>query len=255
MDMSISEKSVTSKTITQETGDLYTDGFSEGFMAQNANFLQNDSWLGEEITIKGSNGKRNRKGEGVLEDIGDIDFLCRTKSEVRVQGLFPAAARCDIDSISTIPAGWDLYIEVTSMSGKLANEQGKLRTSKVAKKLAFYETIFDCHGNEGFSNQLPVGVQINKVEKVVFFVYNGADFVDLKNSFKSDKFQAVVVHLPMKFCVSWRKDVELKADEKKIQDMKRALQEKEDALEEARQEIINLRNRLSSLSEIPNEIQ
>jgi Skp family chaperone for outer membrane proteins len=111
-------------------------------------------------------------------------------------------------------------------------------------------------------------------------VYNGADFVDTKNNFKSDIFQAVVVHLPMKFCVSWRKDVELKASEKKIQDMKReedaleearqymkrALQEKEEALEEAlqdmkralqekeeaHQEIINLRNRLS---EIPNEIQ
>ena len=85
--------------------------------------------------------------------------------------------------------------------------------------------------------------------------------MDLKNNFKSDKFQAVVVHLPMKFCVSCRKDVERKADEKKIQDMNRALQEKEDALEEARQEIINLRqeainlrNRLSSLSEIPNKI-
>jgi hypothetical protein len=190
--------------------------------------------------------------------MGEIGFLCRTKSEVRVQELFPAAARCDIDSISTIPAGWDLYIEVTSMSGKLAllNEP-----SKVAKKLAFYETIFDCNCDNGFSNQLPVGVQINKVEKVVFFVYNGADFVYLKNNFKSDKFQAVVVHLPMKFCVSWRKDVELKATEKKIQDMKRekeearqALQEKEDALEEARQEIIKLRNRLS-LSEIPNESQ
>jgi Skp family chaperone for outer membrane proteins len=259
-------------------------------MAQNVNFLQNNSWLGEEMLIKRSNGKRNRKGEDVLEDLGDIDFLCRTKSEVRVQELFPAAARCDIDSISTIPAGWDLYIEVTSMSGKLAlfNEP-----SKVAKKLAFYETIFDCNGDKGFSNQLPVGVQINKVEKVVFFVYNGADFVDLKNNFKSENFQAVVVHLPMKFCLSWRIDVELKATEKKIQDMKRekeeelkatekkiqdmkrekeearqalqeqedaleearqALQEQEDALEEARQEIINLRNRLS-LSEIPNEIQ
>ena len=69
-------------------------------MAQNVNFLQNNSWLGEEMLVKCSNGKRNRKGGGVLEDIGDIDFLCRTKSEVRVQELFPAAARCEIDSIS-----------------------------------------------------------------------------------------------------------------------------------------------------------
>ena len=102
---------------------------------------------------------------------------------------------------------------------------------------------------------MPDGVQINKVEKVVFFVYNGADFVNLKNNFKSYKFQAVVVHLPRKFCVSWKKDLEHKAYEEKIQGNKRALQEKEDALEKARQKIINLRNRLSSLSEIPNEIQ
>jgi prefoldin subunit 5 len=254
-------------------------------MAQNVNFLQNDLWLGEEIVIQRSTGKRNRKGEDVLEDLGDIDFLCRTKSEVRVQELFPATARCDIDSISTIPAGWDLYIEVTSMSGRLAllNEPSKVakklgnEPSKVAKKLKFYETLFDRHGNEGFSDQLPDGVQINKVEKVVFFVYNGADFVNLKSNFKSDIFQAVVVHLPMKFCVSWKKDVEIQdmirekddALEEARQYMKRALQEKEDALEEARQdvkrahqekeearqEIINLRNRLSSLSGIPNEIQ
>jgi hypothetical protein len=85
------------------------------------------------MLIKRSNGKRNSKGGDVLEDLGDIDFLCRTKSEVRVQELFLAAARCDIDSISTIPAGWDLYIEVTSMSGKF-NEP-----SKVAKKLTFYD--------------------------------------------------------------------------------------------------------------------
>jgi hypothetical protein len=126
--LSISDNSVSSNTTTQETGHLYTEGFSEGFMAQNVNFLQNDSWLGEEMLIKRSNGKRNRKGEDVLEDLGDIDFLGRTKSEVRVQELFPAAARCDIDSISTIPAGWDLYIEVTSMFGNIAvfNEQSEV---------------------------------------------------------------------------------------------------------------------------------
>ena len=72
--MSILEKLVTSNTTTQETGHLYTEGFSDGFMAQNVNFFQNDSWLGEDIIIKRSNGKRNRNGEDVLEDIGDIDF-------------------------------------------------------------------------------------------------------------------------------------------------------------------------------------
>ena len=40
-------------------------------MAQNVNFLQNDSWRGEEMLIKRCNGKRNSKGGDVLEDLGD----------------------------------------------------------------------------------------------------------------------------------------------------------------------------------------
>ena len=58
--------------------------------------------------------------------------------EVRVQELFPAAARCDTDFISTIPAGCDLYIGITSMSGKLASIN---KPSKVAKKLEFYFAV------------------------------------------------------------------------------------------------------------------
>jgi DUF4097 and DUF4098 domain-containing protein YvlB len=52
----------------------------------------------------------------------DIDFLCKTNCEVSVQQLFPAAARCDTDTMSTIPAGFDLYFEITSTSGELATK-------------------------------------------------------------------------------------------------------------------------------------
>lgn len=44
---------------TEETGHLYADDFSEEFLAQNVNFVKNVSWLGENIVIKVSNGKRN----------------------------------------------------------------------------------------------------------------------------------------------------------------------------------------------------
>jgi hypothetical protein len=253
--MSTSEKSLSSKT-TQETGQLYTSGFSDGFLSQNQNFLHNNSWLGEDIVIRKSTGKHSRKGDDVLEDVGDVDFLCRTKCEVSVKQLFPAAARCDTDTITTIPAGFDLYIEVTSMSGKLATD-----FRKVATKLSFYETIFDSNNEDSFSYQFPDGVKISSVNKIVFFVYNGADFVDLKNSFKSDKFTAIVVHLPILFCVNWEKDVQLQAKEVKEIALQEALHEKEvkeialqEALQKALQEAINLRAQLSSVAKIQPEI-
>ena len=273
--MSTSEKSLSSKTTTQETGQLYTSGFSDGFLSQNRSFLHNNSWLGEDIVIRKSTGKHGRKGDDVLEDVGDVDFLCRTKCDVTVKQLFPAAARCDTDTITTIPAGFDLYIEVTSMSGKLATDFRKTKPSKVATKLSFYETIFDSHNEDSFSHQFPDGVQISSVNKIVFFVYNGADFVDLKNSFKSDKFTAIVVHLPIAFCINWEKDVQLQAKDKEIQEkevkeialqealqekevkeiaLQEALQEKESALQKALQEAIDLRAQLSSLAKIQPEI-
>ena len=263
--MSTSEKSLSSKTTTQETGQLYTSCFSDGFLSQNQNYLHNNSWLGEDIVIRKSTGKHSRKGDDVLEDVGDVDFLCRTKCEVSVKQLFPAAARCDTDTITTIPAGFDLYIEVTSMSGKLATDFRKTKPSKVATKLSFYETIFDSNNEDSFSSQFPDGVQISSDNKIVFFVYNGADFVDLKNSFKSDKFTAIVVHLPILFCVNWEKDVQLQAKEVKeialqeaLQEkeiaLQEALQEKESALQKALQEAINLRAQLSSVAKIQPEI-
>ena len=69
MDMSTSQKSVISNTTTQETGHLYIDGFSEGFWAQNVNFLQSESWLEEGKLIKDRNRKRNREGEMILKTL------------------------------------------------------------------------------------------------------------------------------------------------------------------------------------------
>ena len=251
--MSTSEKSVRSKSTTQQTGDLYTKGFSKGFLAQNVNFLEDGSWLGSEIQIRSN--KRNRRCEKPIADLGDIDFLCRTKFEVPVQQLFPATARCDTDSFTTIPVDWDLYIEVTSMAGELAIKESD-GPSKVDKKISFYERLFN---DTSFADQLPQGVQINKVNKVVFFVYNGADYVDLKRKFKSEKFHAIVVHLPFEFCLSWETDVELKKmrnaleeneillEEKKILlEEKILLVEKEIALQAALQETIKLQMTLSA---------
>jgi hypothetical protein len=273
--MSTSEKSLSSKSTTQQTGHYYTTGFSDGFLLQNKNIIHNSSWLGENVIIRESTGKRSRKGDDIIEDLGDVDFLCRTICEVHVKQLFPASARCDTDTISTIPADCDLYIEVTSMSGELANCEILNKPSKVATKLSFYETIFDSHDNKRFSDQFPEGVHINSVNKIVIFVYNGADFVDLKNNFKSDKFTAIVVHLPMTFCISWEKDVLLQAKDKEVQEKdhelqekdhelqekesalqekESALQEKESALQSALQEAINLRAQLSSLTKIQPEI-
>ena len=154
------------------------------------------------------------------------------------------------------------------MSGKLATDFRKTKPSKVATKLSFYETIFDSHNEDSFSYQFPDGDQISSVNEIVLFVYNGADFVDLKNSFKSDKCTAIVVHLPILFCVNWVKDVQLQAKEvkeialqealheKEVKEiaLQEALQEKESALQKALQEAINLRAQLSSVAKIQPEI-
>jgi hypothetical protein len=92
-------------------------------------------------------------------------------------------------------------------------------------------------------------------------VYNGADFVDLKKNFRSDKFTAIVIHLPFEFCITWELDVQLQEKEKEVQEkvereivLQEALQEKAIALQEALQEAINLRAQLFFLTKIQPEI-
>ena len=41
-----------SESTTQETGTTYSETFSDGFIAQNANKIVNGTWLGEEILVK-----------------------------------------------------------------------------------------------------------------------------------------------------------------------------------------------------------
>ena len=195
-----------SLSTTAQTGELYTNGFSSGFIQQNKAKIVNGQWIGTNIIITKKTKKKNREGGIIEETLGDVDFLCRTSTDIPLKELFPAGSRCDISKISNIPAGTDVYIEVTSMAGKLAAEkQDDKGKTKVETKVRFYEKLF----TESNLNH-DAGMDLSYANKIVLFVYNGVDFHDLKDRFTSNKFSSAVIHLPLNHCIEWGKDVEIK---------------------------------------------
>ena len=193
-----------SLSTTEQTGEYYSNGFSSGFIQQNKTKILNGEWTGTNIIVRRDTRKNTRKGKVIEEIVGDVDFLCRTSIDVPLKELFPAGSRCDISKFSNIPAGTDVYIEVTSMSGKHAIEfrdtKGK---TKVETKIHFYEKLF----TESNLKHDAV-MDLNCTKKIVLFVYNGADFKNLKDEFTSEKFSSAVIHLPINYCITWEKDVE-----------------------------------------------
>lgn len=189
-----------STSTTAHTGELYTKGFSEGFISQNKDKIVNQNWMGVNIIVK-------EKSTHII--IGDVHFLCRTLMDVTLHDLFPITSKCDTNRISNIPAGTDIYIEVTSMSGELAirspHANAKEQRTKVQKKVAFFQRLFTESGLTHNS-----AMDLSYGHKIVLFVYNGADFTDLKDEFVSDFFTSAVVYLPMEHCIKWAKDLVIK---------------------------------------------
>ena len=135
----------------------------------------------------------------MLNEIGFVNFLCRTTEDVKLKDLFPVRSRCDMTEISEIPAGTDIYIEVTSMSDDhaITMKDGKGLTA-VDTKVRFFERLFTETRLTYIS-----AIDGKHSNKLVLFVYNGADFSELKDAFKSTKFSSFVVHLPMSDCINW----------------------------------------------------
>jgi hypothetical protein len=99
--MSKNNSTKLSESTTQETGTTYSEAFSEGFIVQNANKIVNGTWLGENMLVKIKQKTRNAMDEEIVNDLGDIDFFCRTTVESRVVDFFPTGATCDRNK--TIP--------------------------------------------------------------------------------------------------------------------------------------------------------
>ena len=117
----------------------------------------------------------------------------------KMSNLFPPCAfigGCGVDDLN---AGDSIIFEITSMGGQMAIE-----TNKISRKISTFETLF-----RDYKEALPA--DISKVK--VCFVYNGADFVDVQQKFKTRTklFKTFVVHLPIKACLEWSSKEEANA--------------------------------------------
>ena len=200
--MSDSNERKSNGSTTQQTGAYYTSGFSTGFIAKNERIMENGKWLYESYeviaTIKNSNGTKT------TDVIGDIDFICRITEDVQLSTLFPIVYCAN----TLIPANSLLLIEVTSMSGDLAKTQKDRKTqlTKLETKLKFYNLLFTLNNKNKFKKETDIDIGAGAY---VLFVYNGADFLDISESFQSLSFESLVVYLPLETCMTWSKSVEV----------------------------------------------
>ena len=101
-----------------------------------------------------------------------------------------------------IKANTLILIELTSMAGEAAMIQIDLKANmtKVQHKLNFYNNLF-MYNRDILAED---DIDITKSDEVlVLFIYNGMDPVEMQNSFVSENFKTLVVHLPFVACQEW----------------------------------------------------
>ena len=190
-----------SGSTTQRTGELYSNKFSDGFLFCNKNIMEDNRWLLRNFDVVGF--QRNIKKK---RTIGEIDFGFKNIQDINSKALFPSISSTD-DVI--IKKGTLVMIEVTSMSGDMALNivDKKTNKTKVQHKLSFFNNLFrkanmNLLKNDGFDIS-------NKDSVLVVFVYNGVDPVEMRDIFKSEKFNSLLVHLPFNCCLEWSSSLEL----------------------------------------------
>ena len=194
-----SNNSNKSMSTTQQTGALFQNHFKKGFDLQNSSEKISD--LREEINIKFATKDNTTRA------YGDIDLFCHALEDIKAYMLFPATLR---RSNVIIPKGSLLFFELTSMDGDIAQNKidNKTKYTKVETKTKFYQTLF-----KNFPKKLEnfLGVNVKKNTNFVFFVYNGADFCDVKFEITECKnVTTIPVHCPMQTCFDWVNDESLK---------------------------------------------
>jgi len=205
---------------SQEVGDQYSKSFLEGFVKQNVKNLTNKKFDFVERIIK-KRGTRN--------DLTDIDAQCTLSKRCNISSLFPAVATiggCDADHES----GDSILFEITAMGGEMAKTTGKIK-----RKI---KTLFS-----KYKDELPG--DLSKVK--VCFVYNGADFVDVQENFKSRLFQTYVVHLPIECCIQWKLQVKASKLARRVEVAEAAAKAAAAAAAAAKAEIQLLKARLEAL--------
>jgi len=192
-----------SGSTTQQTGTYYTNGFSEGFLAHNKNTMLNNTWIKTDYKVIGY--KCNKRNNNNMQEIGDIDFICRITKDTWSRNLFPITSRSNNIEIK---ANTLVLIEVTSMAGETAIQQidKKTNMTKVQHKLNFFNNLFMYNTR----NLARDGINISEKDNVlVLFIYNGLDPVEMQNAFTSTQFHSLVVHLPFITCQEWKLSISI----------------------------------------------
>ena len=201
-----SKDSMMSLSRLEEMAQYYTKAFSDGFFIQNKTNMITENWLGTNIKVT-VDTKNISSNDVIYEDCGVIDYFCRIKKEVALKDLFPITSKCDTCKITIIPANCDLYIIVASMRC--------VDMAKVTQQVQFYEELFGTKNSTlNYDRQI---IDASNPNKIVLFVYNGADYVIIKKQFKSCYFNHAVIHLPFEFCMSWQVSYFSEVSEKEIQ--------------------------------------
>jgi len=236
--------SQSSTSTTQQTGLIYTSGFSKGFIAKNRKIMENGSWFAIDFKVYGQVKKDNKIQRN---EIGDIDFICRIIEAVNVRDLFPATSRSKDE---VIPKDSLLLFELTSMSGEHAMSiiDKKTNMTKIDHKLRMYNTLFETNNKNLLKSS---GVDVSEFSKCfVLFVYNGMDYVDIQNRFVSDKFNAIVVHLPQVECINWSVSVDVEEANDRADRSESKLKEKEDELKKKEDELKEKEDELKAVEKV-----
>ncbi len=182
--------------------------------------------------------------------IGDCDAVCILSKRVAIEDLFPSNTRIWSSEKELYP-GTCLLFEVTSMAGcqTLEGQVKHNSKSKVGIKIDFFKKM-----------KLPVnlcqipGDSISPENMFFFFVYNGADFVDVSKAFNASGLRCATVHLHSKVCLRWtamiklkQKDAELQEKVAKIQEKVAEIQEKEAMLAQLTAQLAFMKQAAGSL--------
>ena len=209
-----SQDSMMSLSRLEEMAQYYTNAFSDGFLIQNKTNMITEKWLGVNIKVSADTKSLGSNNDIIYEDYGVIEYFCRIKAEVALKDLFPITSKCDTSNTTIVPANCDLYITVASMRC--------VDMAKVTQKIQFYEELFGTKNSTLYYDKQIIDV--SNPNKIVLFVYNGADSVNIKKQFKSSHFNYVVIHLPFEFCMTWQVNYSLEVRENEIQVREREIQ-------------------------------
>jgi hypothetical protein len=195
---------------TRLTGEFYQNGFIEGFGEQNRDVFD---VLAQGCVYVDPETKNDR---------GDIDFAVRIRTGKALSDLFgkqPYITTKGMESI-IIPAGTQIFFELTAMDGKGVVKSKKSQKSRLEAKHAFYRDFV-----LGILEAKEPGAPVWRDGDIVIFAYNGADHVSIEEEVEelSSQFMFVPVWMRKEAVAAWAPTVGIE----RLQEREREMQERE----------------------------